>query len=72
MNTSTLISSLGGGSAIARRLGISRQAVSRWRATGLPQSITKRLELRDLLREIDMSAEDRAAGEQLLLGASDE
>lgn len=45
MDPNDLIDSLGGTAAVARLVGVTPQAVSQWRANGIPRAWVKYLEL---------------------------
>jgi transcriptional regulator with XRE-family HTH domain len=51
-----IIDDLGGASALARRLGVSRQAVSMWAQRGFPRDIDTVLKLEDVFRSAGIIA----------------
>lgn len=68
MDLNTLIKRLGGGAAIARRLGLHRTAVNNWKRAGLPDKVTVRAALLEMADGAVMTAEERTAIRDFLKG----
>lgn len=68
MDIDTLIKQLGGGSAIARRLGKRRTAISQWKRVGLPDKVSVRAALLEMAEDAVLTAEERSAIRDFLKG----
>jgi DNA-binding transcriptional regulator YdaS (Cro superfamily) len=68
MDLDNLIKRLGGGAAIARRLGLHRTAISQWKRAGLPDKVSVRAALLRMAEEAVMTAEERSATRDFLKG----
>jgi len=68
MDVDTLINQLGGGSAIARRLGKRRTAISQWKRVGLPDKVSIRAALLKMAEDAVMTAEERSVIRDYLKG----
>lgn len=68
MDLDNFIKRMGGGAAIARRLGVHRTAISQWKRVGLPDKVSVRAALLEMAEDAVMTAEERSAIRDFLKG----